>query len=151
MTGTERINDIFGKKAVDRNAFWMGIPHAGSRQAFYNRFGVDNDVDLGLAIGNDLCPLLLGADTWKHPDGQTLFGLLPWEERESLAQDGYFSECENIAEVESFPWPDVKYLDFSDAISSAKKLTRTGRLYSAAYGRVFFTTYAIYLAWRITL
>ena len=138
MTGKERIDNIFSGKAIDRNAFWMGIPHKDSRAKFYKHFGVDNDMDLGIAIGNDMCPLIIGADAWKHPDGQTLFGLVPWDERHSLSQDGYFAQCDSVSAVERFPWPDPKFLDFSETITNAKKAHENGQTVFSGLWTCFF-------------
>lgn len=50
----------------------------------------------------------------------------------SLGQPGIFAECEAGREVEKHEWPDVKYLDFSEAIAEidrpleAKQAVRSG-------------------------
>lgn len=37
-----------------------------------------------------------------------------------------FAECEDVAEVEAFDWPDPKYMDFSTVIENTKAAYESG-------------------------
>ncbi|MGI6113416.1 MAG: uroporphyrinogen decarboxylase family protein [Mahellales bacterium] len=151
MDGRERIKAIFNKEPVDRTGFWLGNPADDTKKIYYEYFGIkddlaelDNsheddtvlltkksgraDLELGLKLGNDFMWYSpeLELSSWKHPEGKPMFDVLGGKPRESLSQPGIFAECENVKEIEDFPWPDPKYLDFSSTIKKIDEAREHG-------------------------
>jgi len=50
---------------------------------------------------------------YKHPEGKKMWDTYGGKEQISLSQPGVFADCEDIKKIESFDWPDPKYMDFS--------------------------------------
>lgn len=118
MTNRERFADILGKRS-DHSGFWHGNPNPASVDYIYGSFGVQSDFELGRKLGST-CRWVMPEEhqLWKHPDGRPMFDVLGGQARHSLNQDGVFAECEDIAEVEAFDWPDERYVDFSGTIAA---------------------------------
>lgn len=119
ITGRQRMKAIFAGGA-DRCGFWHGNPHPDSQPIYYPAFGVEDDLGLSLALGDDF--VWINADrAWSHPDGRPIFDVLGGKERVSLNQDGVFAETTSVAEVEAFDWPDPRYLDFSTVLAQVER------------------------------
>ena len=115
MTGRERMEAIFNGGA-DRCGFWHGNPHPDSTRIYYPAFGVKDDMELSVALGDDF--VWIYADhAWTHPEGKPMFDVLGGKQRVSLNQDGVFADTTSVAEVEAFDWPDPKYLNFSGVLA----------------------------------
>jgi uroporphyrinogen decarboxylase len=56
-----------------------------------------------------------------------MFDVLNGKKRSSLSEPGVFAETEDIAEVEKFPWPEIKYLDFSETIKEIDRTVAAGQ------------------------
>ena len=138
MTSKERIMSTFNRKEIDRNAFWIGMPHKDTNAIYFPHFGVDNKIDLSAKLGCDMYAIPIVGNAWKHPDGRYLFDLTPWGERHTLSQDGPFAECEDLSDVSKFPWPDPEYLDFSEAIRDAKRAREKGMAVFSGLWTMFF-------------
>ena len=138
MNGRERVMNTFNRKGVDHHAFWLGMPHKETNEILFPYFGVDNSLDLSEKLGSDLHVVMVHGDAWKHPEGRRLFDIPPLEERESLSQGGALADCETIAEVAAFPWPDPKYLDFTEAIAEIKRAKEKGMAICSGLWTPFF-------------
>lgn len=126
MDGRERVMNIFNKKKVDHNAFWLGIPHKDTKKIYSQYYNAKDDIDLNLKLGSDIYCAVAFSESWKHPEGRYFFDILPWEERTSLSQEGVFAKYEDFSEIENFTWPTIQYLDLSDSITNAKKARENG-------------------------
>ena len=115
MSGRQRMEAIFSGGA-DRCGFWHGNPHAETTEIYYPYFGVEDDMGLSLALGDDFV-WVYGDSAWHHPDGRPMFDVLGGRVRTSLNQPGVFAEATSVAEVEAFDWPDPDYLDFSEVLA----------------------------------
>lgn len=98
------------------SGFWHGNPHPDSLPGYCRHFGVQDDFGLSKVLGDTLIWVLPEFwDCWKHPQGKPMIDADAGQVRHSLNQGGVFVQCEDVAEVERFGWPDVKYLDFARA------------------------------------
>ena len=126
MTGREHFNAIIEMRATECG-FWHGNPHPDSVAALYGYFGVEDDFGLGLALGDCFNWVMLEANgLWRHPDGVPMFDVLGGKDRRTLGDEGVFADCANVAEVERFHWPDIKYCDFSGAAKAADRTLANG-------------------------
>ena len=145
MTQRELINQTIKREKKDTCAFWLGHPADESKTNYYKILDIrekdlselekrnrkdsvlkssqadEMEVELNLRLDSDMiwiCPEI-DLSAWKHPEGRPIWDCFP-KERESLGTAGVFAECESVAEVEAFPWPNPDYLDFSEPLRRVK-------------------------------
>lgn len=142
MTKRERIKCILAGQETDRAGFWMGNPTDETKLIYCEQLGIvpqnpehgamcsdghasllatiDNKtcVDLADKLDSDFfwCSPELQPDFWRHPGGKPVWDVLGGRQRVSLTQAGVFADCQSVAEVDAFDWPDPKYLDFSSTL-----------------------------------
>ena len=106
------------ERKSDCSGFWHGHPNEKAVDALYQSFEVDNDFDLGIKLGAT-CRWVIPDEhqMWQDPEHPVIFDVFGGKERISLGQSGVFADTEDIAEVERFHWPDVKYCDFTNTLS----------------------------------
>lgn len=115
MTGREHFQSILSGRS-ERCGFWHGNPHADSLPSYCRYFHVGDDFGLSRVLGDTLVWALPEFwDCWKHPEGKPIFDVTGGRVKKSLNEGGVFAECADVAEVERFDWPDIKYLDFAGA------------------------------------
>jgi len=116
MTNRERFTRIMNRQS-DHCGFWHGNPNPASRDYIFSHFHVSDDFELGKTLG-DTCRWVMPCEhgMWNHPEGKPMFDVLGGKKRVSLGQPGVFADCEDVAEVETFEWPDEKYIDFTKTI-----------------------------------
>lgn len=114
MNHRERITRIFAGQSVDRPGFWLGNPHVDVLPRLLEHFGVSDDEAMRRFISDD-CRWFPsdGFGMYRHPQGRPVFESLCNTPGEMMAGPGYFVDCENIADVEAYPWPDAGYFDFA--------------------------------------
>lgn len=126
MTGRERFGDILCGRS-DRSGFWHGHPHADSLPALCRHLGVRDDLGISRALGDTLAWVMPEEwGCWKHPEGKPMFDVTGGRVKKSLGEGGVFAECCDVAEAERFPWPDVKYLDFTLATAAVREREAEG-------------------------
>jgi uroporphyrinogen decarboxylase len=128
MTKREHIYKIIAGDNVGRCGFWMGEPHIDSWPALHEYFGTSSEEELRLKLGDELrliCPQFF-PDIYQDPDGHKLFdsGL----DREKHAKPP-LADCEDVKEVDSYPWPNLDYLNFDSCL---KALREAGDVYRAS-------------------
>jgi uroporphyrinogen decarboxylase len=129
MTSRDRIRTIIGGAPADRCGFWLGNPHPDTLPIYHKYFGTSTLDELQLKVGDDfrwITPLFLES-TYRHPEGKGIFDL--WKYKKSLGEAGPLSECESLDEVDSYDWPDVKYIDLTECL---KTLRNAGEFYRAS-------------------
>ena len=129
MTSRERIRAIIAGEPADRCGFWLGNPHGDSWPALHAHFGTTTEEQLRCKLGDDLrwiCPQF-SADAYRDPAGRAMFdaGL----DKKSHGAHGPFWDCEDVSEVDSFPWPDVDFLNFDACLN---ELHNAGEVYRAS-------------------
>jgi uroporphyrinogen decarboxylase len=125
MKRRELIRNIIARKQVDRCGFWLGNPHVDTWPILHRHFGTTTDEELRLKLGDDcrwICPQFY-PDVYQDPQGRELFDAGLDREKHSAPP---LAECETVAEVEDFPWPNPEYLNFDLCI---KDLENAGDVY----------------------
>jgi len=110
MNSVERFLKTIAREQVDRPASWLGLPDAASLPALYKHFGVAGFEELKRKIDDDIWTVELPYDSpyFKHIDNPHPFAkdaAVNNEER-TLGAPGVFEDCDDIAEVERFNWPN---------------------------------------------
>ncbi|MBT7304783.1 MAG: hypothetical protein HN849_34960 [Victivallales bacterium] len=122
MTSRERIRAIVAGESADRCGFWLGNPHGETWPLLHEAFGIPDQAGVRRYLGDDLT--WLPASGYQHPEGRALFEVGSREP--GLATGGSLRDCESVAEVDAFPWPDPQYFDFS---ANVARLRAAGDLY----------------------
>jgi len=139
MKSRERIRAIMAGREPDRAGFWLGNPHAETKELYCRELGIDYspwdpaathsvdekvaasarmlraEVDLSSAMGSDffwVSPELDPA-AWQHPEGKPIFDCTGGRPKKTLNQPGVFAGCEDPGDVDAFDWPDPDHLDFT--------------------------------------
>ncbi len=129
MNSRERIRAIISGKPADRCGLWLGNPHAESWPALHNHFGTREEEDLRQKLGDDfrwICPQFF-QDTYYDPSGRGMFDGGLGKKRHGQA--GPLADCDNVRDVESFPWPNPDYLSFDACLAA---LRAAGDVYRAS-------------------
>jgi uroporphyrinogen decarboxylase len=116
MTSRDRIHTIISGSPADRCGFWLGNPHPDSLPLYHKYFGTSTLDELQLKVGDDfrwITPLFIES-SYQHPEGKGIFDL--WKYKKSLGEAGPLSECESLDEVESYGWPDVRYINLTECL-----------------------------------
>ncbi len=124
MNGRERFMAIMEHRS-ETCGFWHGNPHPDSKKTLFEHFAVRDDFELALKLGDDVywcMPEANRAWTAKAP----MFDVLGGRARASLNQGGVFADCEDVAEVERFAWPDASALDFGPTLELLRRTRAHG-------------------------
>ncbi|MEI8140228.1 MAG: uroporphyrinogen decarboxylase family protein [bacterium] len=129
MNSRQRIKAIIAGEPADRCGFWMGNPDAATWPIYHHYFGTSTEEELRQKLGDDLrwiCPQFF-PDVYRDPQGHGMFdaGL----KKERHGQAGPFANCEDVREVEDYPWPNPDYLNFDTCLAA---LDNAGEVYRAS-------------------
>jgi len=139
MTSRERLRTIISGQAADRCGFWLGNPHNDTWPIFHRYFGTSTNEELRLKLGDDL--RWIGPqwfpDAYNDSRGYGMFDTGIKKIAHGTA--GPFSNCEDPAEVEDFPWPNPDYLKFDlcmEALQNAGDFYRASGFWTCFYHNV---------------
>ena len=126
MNGQQRLTEILAHRS-DHCGFWHGNPNHACAEELFRAFGVKDDFGMGLRMG-DTCRWVMpeANGMWNHPEGKPMMDALGGKPRTSLGQPGVFAECEDVAEVDAFDWPDEKYVDFTGTLKAIDETREAG-------------------------
>ena len=138
MDGRERLKDILAYRS-GHCGFWHGNPNHLYRDELFAKMGVKDDFEMGLKLG-DTCRWVMpeGNGMWNHPEGKPMFDVLGGKARKSLSQPGVFGDCEDVAEVEAYDWPDEKYVSFEGTLQAIKETNAKGQAVLSGSWSCFF-------------
>lgn len=126
MRGRELIEAAIAGNSCETNGFWVGHPTDEAKKIYYQETGITeytgkSEVDFNIKINSDMIWLSPELDprSFKSPDGTPMWNCFH-EERKSLGSGGIFAECESVAEIEAFPWPDPGNLDFTNCLEDTR-------------------------------
>ena len=129
MNSRERIKAIIAGKPADRCGFWLGNPHADTWPLLHQYFGTATEEELRRKLRDDfrwISPQFFPG-AYQSPDGREMFdeGL----DKRKHGSIGPLAECEDVREVEAFPWPKPEFLNFDACLES---LRHAGDVYRAS-------------------
>lgn len=124
MTSRERVKTIFSGQTADRCAFWLGMPHPDTLPIYLDHFGFDTDEQLRQYLHDDIRWICPEWTCYKHPQAKSIFDLV----RVGIPSGAgpVLADAEEIAQIDDYDWPDVRYLDFSETLA---KLRSAGDVY----------------------
>jgi uroporphyrinogen decarboxylase len=121
------VTSIIARGSPDRCGFWLGEPHEDTWPIYLKAFGMPDQEHLRLYFQDDMRWISPQWSAYKHPQGKPIFDFQP--KSKELGAPGYFAECEDVCEVEEYPWPDPDFLDFSETLED---LRQAGDVYRAS-------------------
>jgi uroporphyrinogen decarboxylase len=127
MNHRNRIKRIISGQPVDRCGLWLGKPHTDSLPGLLRYFGCDCEESLRVHLNDDIrwiCPQFY-SDAYIDPSGRELFDSGLDRHKHSRPP---LADCQDIEQVNDFPWPDPKYLDFTSCMADLEKAGDVYRL-----------------------
>ena len=103
-------HDIMERKS-SRCGFWHGNPHPESYEKLFKYFGVKNDFELGLKLGDTFMWAGNGWGEYKHPGGIGFLDLYKGKERDIPPLSELTDDDIDLAG--KLNWPEARYYDFS--------------------------------------
>ncbi len=121
-TSRELVLDVFNHKSNGEGVMWTGNPDDELVADGARKWGIENSREAFFQYMNDDCRWISADSGYKHPEGRPMFDTAyNSKPRETLSAEGCFADTEDLAEVEAYPWPDVKYLDFTSVYEEIDK------------------------------
>lgn len=127
MTGRDIIRDIFAGTTGSGPAFWPGSPTREAMELYEQSLGTRGEHEFSLALDSDAIWIPAELRAWRYPEGLPLWNTIPTAGREALDGPGVFADCDDVAEVHRFDWPDPAAIDFTDTIASMRRAQQGGR------------------------
>ncbi len=122
MNSREKVLNIFKRKANGERAFWTGHLNDATVPIYASKWGLEPEREAIYSFLEDDCRWVIANAGYKHPEGKPIFDCSYGINRgSSLSAAGCFADAETIADIERYPWPDTKYLDFSDIYSQIEQ------------------------------
>lgn len=127
MTSRERVKAIFAGEKADRCGFWLGMPDQATWPIYLEHFGFTDEEELRRYLQDDIRWICAEWNSYRHPEGKPLLNMV----RVGIAGESQpvFADCEDVAEVEAYDWPNPDYLDFTDPLA---RLRGAGDVYRAS-------------------
>jgi len=114
LTSREKVKLIFDLKNTTETAFWTGHPNYQTVPIYAKEWGIDATEDEIYAYLEDDCKWINADGGYRHPEGFSAIDPSYGVHRDTLSAGGCFADAETISDIESYPWPDAKYCDFTD-------------------------------------
>jgi uroporphyrinogen decarboxylase len=124
MTSRERIKTIISGKPADRCGFWLGNPHGPTWPILHQYFGTSTEEELRRKLNDDFRWIAPWA--YCSPRGKDVF---PIPGKVSHGDAGPLATATTIQDVERYPWPEGRYMDFTATLES---LRNAGPYYRAS-------------------
>ena len=117
----EKVRAVFERRNTSGRAFWTGHPNPETVPVFAEEWNIEPSCEAIYTYLNDDCRWISADSGYKHPDGLYPFDPSHGKPRGSLSAEGCFADAETVADIESYPWPDVKHCDFTDVYAEIDK------------------------------
>lgn len=114
LTSRQRVHQIFTHSNSAGSAMWTGHPNDLTVPIFAEKWNIEPTREAIFNFLNDDCRWIAADDGYKHPEGLPALDPAYHTSRETLSAGGYFANAETVKEIESYPWPDPKYCDFTE-------------------------------------
>lgn len=122
MNAREKVMSVFNRKEVPVGAMWTGHPSDEIIPLLAHAWKIQPDREAIFNYLNDDIRWIGGVNCYHAPDGKPAFDYFWNMERGiSLSCPGCFAECEEISEIDAYPWPDVSNFDFAEVIAQMDK------------------------------
>lgn len=114
MTSREKVLKTFRRDPSAPGVMWTGHPNDKTVPIYAQEWGVEPTREAIFNYLSDDCRWITADAGYKHPEGRPAFDPGYGVCRDTLSAPGCFAEAETIADLDKYPWPDPKYLDFTE-------------------------------------
>ena len=114
MTSREKVKKIFTRMGDGTGAMWTGHPNDATIPIYAREWGIEPAREAIYRYLDDDCRWFMADGAYKHPDGRPALDAAYGTRRDTLSAEGCFADACSVADIEKYPWPDIKYLDFTD-------------------------------------
>jgi uroporphyrinogen decarboxylase len=126
MNSRERIHGLISRTEVDRCGFWLGNPDPASWQLYYDYFGTRSQEEIRGELKDDVRWITPQDIRSSYRDVENKEMFLASIRKDSHGQAGPLADCEDVAEVASFKWPDARQVNLDEALD---RLRNAGDVY----------------------
>ncbi len=113
MTSREKVMRVFNRES-DEAVMWTGNPKSETIEIYAKEWNVSNTSEDIYSYLNDDCRWFQADKAYKHPNGDPIFNPSWGTIRETLSAQGCFANVETTQELDNYPWPNLKYFDFTE-------------------------------------
>ena len=112
----EKCRAIFARKGDGTGAMWTGHPNDATIPLHAAAYGIEPTREAIFTFLQDDCRWVMGDGFYKHPEGRPMFDT-GWgiEHSANLGSAGCFAETEDPRDLDRYPWPDPKFIDYQAA------------------------------------
>ena len=121
MDSREKVKRIFTRRGTGEGAMWTGHPNDATVPLYAAKWGIEPDREAIYNFLGDDCRWFMADGCYKHPDGAPMFDPAYGTKRGTLSAEGCFANAEKVSDIERYPWPDAKHLDFAGLYESIAK------------------------------
>ncbi len=113
-TSREKVLEVFEHRSSGDGVMWTGNPDREVISEGARLWGIEDNAEAFFRYMDDDCRWISADGGYRHPEGRPMFDTAyNSKARDTLSAAGCFADTEDLAEVEAYPWPDVKYCDFT--------------------------------------
>ena len=113
MTSREKVMRVINHESNEQ-VMWTGHPNDATVPIYAKEWGIEPTREAIFEHLNDDCRWIVADSGYKHPKGDGIFNPAWNKPRGTLSAEGCFADAEKISDLDAYPWPDTKYLDFTD-------------------------------------
>ena len=114
MTPREKVLQTFTHANVRHGVMWTGHPNDNTVPIYAKEWGIEESREAIFNYLSDDCRWIKADLGYHSPDGRILFDPEYAGVKKSLSAPGCFAEAEELSDLDDYPWPDAKYLDFTN-------------------------------------
>ena len=112
-TSREKVMEVFEHRSSGDGVMWTGNPTAEVVTEASKLYGIENNAEALYRFLDDDCRWIPADSGYRHPEGRPAIDTAYNTRRDTLSAEGCFADA-TLADIEAYPWPDVKYCDFTD-------------------------------------
>ena len=121
-TSREKVLEVFEHRSAGDGVMWTGNPDRCLITEGAQKWGFEDNPETFFRYLDDDCRWISADGGYRHPEGRPMFDVAyKSKARTTLSAGGCFADTEDTAEVEAYPWPDVKYCDFDQIYSNIEQ------------------------------
>ncbi len=112
-TSREKVMEVFEHRSNGEGVMWTGNPTNEVVAEASRLYGIENNPEALYRFLDDDCRWIPADSGYRHPEGRPAIDTAYNTRRDTLSAEGCFADA-TLADIEAYPWPDVKYCDFTD-------------------------------------
>lgn len=120
MNSREKVLAVIDRQS-NEGIMWTGHPSDQTVSIYAKEWGIEPTREAVFNYLGDDCRWISADRGYKHPEGLPVFNPSWNTHRDSLSAEGCFAHAESLEDLKDYPWPDTKYLDFTEVYEEIEK------------------------------